>query len=72
MGVVGAAGSQLFFGRMSDFLLGQGLTERARYDPAFYIYSGVLAAGAVGWLFIDETRKVPETGEASAKPALGA
>jgi MFS family permease len=70
MGVVGAAGSQLFFGRMSDFLLGQGLTERARYDPAFYVYSGVLAAGAVGWLFIDETCKVPETGETSRKPAM--
>jgi len=58
MGVIGAVGSQVFFGRMSDYMKSLGHEGRARYDPAFYIYSGVLIAGAVGWLFIDSTRPV--------------
>jgi MFS family permease len=58
MGVVGAAGSQVFFGWMSDRMAALGLEGRARYDPAFYVYSGVLLVGAIGWLFIDATRPV--------------
>jgi MFS family permease len=56
MGVIGAAGSQLFFGRMSDYFASLGHEGRARYDPAFYVYSGVLLLGAIGWLFLDATR----------------
>jgi MFS family permease len=58
MGVIGAAGSQLFFGRMSDFFANLGREGRERYDPAFYVYSVVLLFGAIGWLFIDATRSV--------------
>jgi MFS family permease len=58
MGVLGAGGSQLFFGWMSDRMAAAGFSGRERYDPAFYVYSGVLLAGAIGWLFIDATRSV--------------
>jgi MFS family permease len=60
MGVIGAIGSQLFFGWLSDVLQRAGFEGRARYDPAFYVYSAVLLAGAIGWLFIDSTRSVVE------------
>jgi sugar phosphate permease len=60
MGVLGAGASQLFFGWMSDQMAALGFAGRERYDPAFYVYSGVLLAGAVGWLFIDATRSVVE------------
>jgi MFS family permease len=60
MGVIGAGASQLFFGWMSDRMASMGYAGRDRYDPAFYVYSGVLLVGAVGWLFIDATRSVVE------------
>lgn len=72
MGVIGAAGSQLFFGRMSDFFAELGREGRARYDPAFYVYSGVLFLGAIGWLFIDATRSVvASSAEAQPWPRVG-
>jgi MFS family permease len=72
MGVIGAAGSQLFFGRMSDFFASLGREGRARYDPAFYVYSAVLLLGALGWLFIDATRSaVTSPPEAHPWPRVG-
>lgn len=38
----------------------RGYIGRAQYDPGFYVYSGVLLLGAIGWLFIDATRSVVE------------
>jgi len=58
LGVPGAAGSQLFLGRFVDWLGGLGYDGRVRWDSAFYLYSAVLFAGAVCWLFVDSTKSV--------------
>ncbi len=58
LGVPGAVASQLFLGRFVDWLGDRGYVGRAQWDPAFYIYGGVLLAGAVCWLFIDAMRPV--------------
>jgi MFS family permease len=52
LGVPGAFASQVFFGWMADRMKDLGHTGRAQYDPAFYVYTGVLLVGALGWLFI--------------------
>jgi MFS family permease len=65
MGVLGAGASQLFFGWMSDRMAAMGHEGRDRYDPAFYVYSLVLLAGAVGWLFIDASRSAVEEKQSS-------
>jgi MFS family permease len=56
MGLPGAIGSQLFLGQFVDWLGTFGYRGRAQWDPAFYLYGGVLLLGAVGWLFIDATK----------------
>ncbi len=56
LGVPGAAGSQLFLGRFVDWLKGLGHSGREQWDPAFYIYAGVLMVGAMFWLLIDATK----------------
>ena len=58
LGVPGAVASQLFLGRFVDWLAGRGYTGRERWDPAFFLYAGVLFVGALFWLFIDATRPV--------------
>jgi MFS family permease len=58
LGVPGAFASQVFFGWMADFRKGLGFDGRDRYDPAFYVYAGILVAGAIGWLFIDSNRSL--------------
>jgi sugar phosphate permease len=60
MGVPGAVASQLFVGRFVDWQKDQGYTGREQWDPAFYVYVGVLLLGACGWFFIDATRSVVE------------
>jgi hypothetical protein len=60
MGVPGAMLSQLFFGQLADLLKALGFQGRAQFDPLFYVYSGVLLVGAVGWLFIDASRSIVE------------
>jgi hypothetical protein len=66
MGVPGAVASQLFVGRFADWRGSLGYEGRAQWDPAFYVYVGVLLAGALGWLFIDGTRSVVGTEQESA------
>jgi sugar phosphate permease len=61
MGVPGAVASQLFVGRFVDWQASRGYEGRAQWDPAFYVYVGVLLLGACGWFFIDATRSVVET-----------
>jgi len=56
LGVPGAMGSQLFMGRFADWRHAQGFTGRAQWDPAFYVYAAVLAAGACCWLLLDPRR----------------
>lgn len=62
LGIPGAVGSQLFLGRFVDWLKSLGRTGRAQWDPAFYIYAGVLMIGAVLWLKIDATKSAVEPG----------
>src|SRR5205085_210216 len=42
MGVPGAFVSSTFLGRFVDWMASQGYSGRAQWDPAFYIYAGVL------------------------------
>jgi MFS family permease len=60
LGVPGAFASQVFFGWMSDRMHALGFAGRGQYDPAFYVYGGVLLLGAVGWLFIDTRKSLVE------------
>jgi ACS family glucarate transporter-like MFS transporter len=60
MGVPGATASQLFLGWFADWRQGLGYSGRPQWDPAFYVYAGVLLAGSLGWLLIDPTRSVVE------------
>lgn len=66
MGIAGAIASQLFLGHFVEWLGGYGYTGRAQWDPAFYIYAGLLLLGGAGWLMIDANRSLiappePET-----------
>jgi len=58
MGIFGAMGSQFFFGYFADWQAARGLTGRAQYDPAFYVFAAVLLLGALFWQFIDSSRAV--------------
>jgi hypothetical protein len=58
MGGVGAIASQLFLGRFVDWMGDQGFTGRGQWDPAFYLYAGILFVGGFGWLAIDTTRPI--------------
>ena len=64
MGVPGAFVSTMFLGRFADWMSEQGYTGRAQWDPAFYIYSGVLLVGACCWLAVDVRKKIPDRAEA--------
>jgi MFS transporter, ACS family, glucarate transporter len=58
IGGLGAIASQLFLGRFVDWMGSRGFAGRAQWDPAFYLYAGILLVGAIGWLWIDVTRPV--------------
>jgi MFS family permease len=58
IGGVGAIASQLFLGRFADWMGDLGFQGRAQWDPAFYLYAGILLIGACGWLAIDTTRAI--------------
>ena len=58
LGGVGAIASQLFLGSFADRMGALGYTGRDQWDPAFYVYAGVLGLGALGWLLIDSTRPI--------------
>lgn len=49
MGVFGAMSSQFLTGALADWLGARGLTDRAQWDPIFYINCVVLAFAAVLW-----------------------
>jgi len=63
MGVIGAFTSPIFFGKFVDWREKQGFVERAAWDPAFFLYVGVLFFGACCWLFVHPTRSVVEEEE---------
>jgi MFS family permease len=63
LGVPGAVGSQLFFGRFVDWMKAHGHAGREQWDPGFYVCAAVLLLGACSWLWIDGTRSVVEPPE---------
>jgi sugar phosphate permease len=60
VGVIGAMGSQYFFGAFTDYRKAQGFTGREQWDPAFYACIGILVVASVLWQFI---RRRPAVGE---------
>jgi sugar phosphate permease len=67
MGVPGATASSVFLGSFVDWMQRQGHADRAQWDPAFYVYAGVLLVGACCWLAVDATKKIPD-GDAANHP----
>jgi ACS family glucarate transporter-like MFS transporter len=59
-GVVGALGSQFFFGFFSDWRKDAGFGPRDQWDPAFYLPAALLLVAAVLWQFV---RQRPAVGE---------
>jgi MFS transporter, ACS family, glucarate transporter len=58
LGAFGAMASQYFFGAYSQWREELGYSGRAQYDPAFYVYVGVLALAALCWLGVDTSRPI--------------
>lgn len=58
IGLAGGAVSQLFLGWFADYMHAQGYSGRAQWDPAFYIYGGVLMLGGTMWFLINPARTV--------------
>lgn len=67
MGVPGAFISTTFLGRFADELGKRGYVGRGQWDPAFYIYAGVLLLGACCYLKVDCRRSAVEP----AQPGRG-
>lgn len=61
LGVPGAFVSTVFLGRFVDWMHSRGYEGRAQWDPAFYVYAGVLAVGACCWLAVDARRTIPDS-----------
>lgn len=66
LGVPGAFAGPLFLGMFTDRMKALGYQGRDQWDPGFYVYSGVLLVGAIGWLFVDASRSVVEPVERQA------
>jgi ACS family glucarate transporter-like MFS transporter len=60
VGVIGAMGSQGFFGAFADWRRSLGFEGREQWDPAFYASIGLLLTAAFLWQFI---RHRPALGE---------
>jgi sugar phosphate permease len=60
LGVPGAFASTLFLGQFVTWMREAGHSGRAQWDPAFYVYSGVLLLGACCWLAVDASRRIPD------------
>jgi ACS family glucarate transporter-like MFS transporter len=58
IGLAGGAISQVFLGSFADHMKSLGFEGRAQWDPAFYLYGGVLMFGGLLWLFINPRRTV--------------
>ncbi|MGE0607838.1 MAG: MFS transporter [Pirellulales bacterium] len=58
MGAVGAVGSPIFLGALSDYLKAAGAVGRMQWDPGFYVYAGLMGLAAVFWLAIDPYRSL--------------
>lgn len=58
IGLAGGALSQIFLGYFADYQKAQGLLGRDQWDPAFWLYGGVLILGGVLWTMINPRRGV--------------
>src|SRR5262245_20505947 len=58
LGVIGAMGSQFFFGWFSDFSKQLGYSGRDQWDPAFLVCALGLVAAATLWLTVRHLRPV--------------
>ena len=58
IGLVGGLASQVSLGIFVDFMEARGYSGRASWDPAFYVFGGLLVFAASCWLFIDAERPV--------------
>jgi len=61
LGVPGAFGSQVFMGEFADYRKHLGFKGRDCWDPAFFVYAGVLLFGAICWLLVDATKSATES-----------
>ena len=50
----------MFLGQFVDWMARHGYAGRDQWDPAFYVYAGVLVIGACCWLLVDSNQKVPD------------
>jgi sugar phosphate permease len=57
IGIAGGFVSQVSLGFFLDHRKALGLSGREQWDPAFYVFGGLLLFGAVCWLFINPTRQ---------------
>jgi ACS family glucarate transporter-like MFS transporter len=71
MGVFGAFISPIFLGAFVDFLGKFEYTGREQWDPAFYVYGGVLFVGALCWLFVDPNKSVVSEEREPVGPVSG-
>lgn len=63
IGAIGAVTSQIFLGWFTDYRRDHwGAVGRDQWDPAFWVYAGVVLVGSLGWLLINPVRKVEEEG----------
>jgi MFS family permease len=58
MGAIGAIGSPVFLGYLSDYLKAAGAVGRMQWDPGFYAYAGLMLLAAGCWLAIDPYRSL--------------
>ena len=45
-------------GAVVDHFKELGYVGRAQWDPAYYVYAGLLLMGAVAWLFVDPEKSI--------------
>jgi MFS transporter, ACS family, glucarate transporter len=58
MGGLGAIASQLFVGPYVESMKLKGYVGRDQWDSLFFVYAGVLIAGACGWMMVDSSKTV--------------
>jgi len=58
IGLTGGLISQVSLGIFVDIMKSLGYSGRAQWDPAFYLFGGLLLLGATCWLFNDPERPV--------------
>jgi hypothetical protein len=60
MGVPGGYLATVFMGHFVEHRKSAGYLGRDQWDPALFVYAGVLLFGATLWLFVDPTKSAVE------------